>query len=510
MPDRREVRRIGLTAAQEGIWTGQEFDPESPAFNTAEYVEIHGPVDVALFERAVRTAVDETDALTVRFGTDGEDRAWQEVGAGPEWTMHVLDVSAAPDPVAAALDWMRADLAVPVDLRRGPVFAQALFRAGPEFFLWYQRVHHIALDGYGLSLVARRVAEVYTALVAGEEPPAKGFGALADVVAEDEAYRESPRFTGDRDYWVGKAQGKPAPVVLAHRTGPLAHRVVRETADLDATDLATCKAIAKDAGATWSEVLTAAFAAYLHRMAGAADLVFALPVMARIGSVSLRVPCMVTNVVPLWLTVEPGMSLADLTGKVTAELRAGRPHLRYRYEQLRRDLKLVASERKLFGPSVNIMPRDRAQRQRGPGRGPRAARVRPRGRQRAADRRRRQPELLHPRRGAHAPAPVPHVPAPRRRRAREPGRGRRPAAARGAGHAAHRVERHRARGATGDGARPVRGAGRRDPRPHGAGRRGRHVHVRGAEPAGEPARPAAGRGGRRTGVPRRAPAAAHR
>ncbi|MFC4855461.1 amino acid adenylation domain-containing protein [Actinophytocola glycyrrhizae] len=356
------MRRLALTAAQEGIWTGQEFDPDSPAFNTAEYVAIHGPVDVELFERAVRTAVGEADALSVRFGADtdavADAAAWQETGAGAEWTMALVDVAGEPDPVAAARAWMRADLEVPVDLRRGPVFAQALFRAGPELFLWYQRVHHIALDGYGLSLVARRVAEVYTALVAGAEPGPSGFGALADVVAEDQTYRDSPRFTADRDFWVGKAEGKPVPVVLAHRSGPLAHDVVRDSTDLDTADLTALKQAGAAVGATWSEVLTATFAAYVHRMTGAADLVFALPVMARIGSVSLRVPCMVTNVVPLWLTVEPGMSLTDLTGQVTGELRAARPHLRYRYEQLRRDLKLVASERKLFGPSVNIMPFD--------------------------------------------------------------------------------------------------------------------------------------------------------
>ena len=168
MRERSDVRRIALTAAQEGIWTGQEFDPDSPAFNTAEYVEIRGPVDVPLFEQAVRTAVGETETLSACFGTGPDDQAWQETGDCPEWTMTVVDVAGEPDPVAAAVAWMRADLAVPVDLRRGPVFGQALFLAGPELFLWYQRVHHIALDGYGLSLVARRVADVYTALVAGE------------------------------------------------------------------------------------------------------------------------------------------------------------------------------------------------------------------------------------------------------------------------------------------------------------------------------------------------------
>jgi amino acid adenylation domain-containing protein len=358
MRDLEGVRRLGLTAAQRGIWTGQQFDPASPAFNTAEYVEIHGPVDERLFEIAVRTAVGETDALTARFGADADDLPWQEVGLRLEWTMHVLDLASAPDPVAAALAWMRADLAEPVDLRRDPVFGQALLRVGPEHFLWYQRVHHIALDGYGLSLVARRVAEVYTALVADREPPECGFGSLAGVVEDDLCYQDSERFAADRDYWVGKAEGRPAPVVLANRAGPLARTVVRVSADLDTTDVDALKAVASGVDATWSEVLVAAFAAYTHRMSGADELVFALPMMARLGSVSLRVPCMVTNVVPLWVRVEPGASLADLTGQVSAELRAARPHLRYRYEQLRRDLKLVASERKLFGASVNIMPFD--------------------------------------------------------------------------------------------------------------------------------------------------------
>jgi amino acid adenylation domain-containing protein len=358
MRDREDVRRLPLTAAQEGVWTGQQFDPASPAFNTAEYVEIHGPVDVALFEEAVRTAVGETDALTVRFGTDDDGRPWQELGVCPEWTVHVADLRDERDPVAAALDWMRADLAVPVDLRRDPVFGQALFRVGPEHFLWYQRTHHIALDGYGLSLVARRVAEVYTALVAGEEPPASGLGALRDVVAEDRSYQDSARFAEDRDYWVAKAADRPAPVVLAQRSGPLDRTVVRASADLAAADLDALKAVAGRVRTMWSEVVTAALAAYVHRMTGAGELVLALPVMARLGSVSLRVPCMVTNVVPLWVRVDAGDSLLDLTTRVSAELREGRPHLRYRYEQLRRDLRLVASERKLFGPSVNIMPFD--------------------------------------------------------------------------------------------------------------------------------------------------------
>ncbi|MEU4775488.1 amino acid adenylation domain-containing protein [Micromonospora sp. NPDC023644] len=349
---------LPLGAAQEGIWTGQQFDPDSPAFNTAEYVEIRGPVDLGLLEAAVRTAVGEAEALNVVFEEDAEGRAWQRPRDDGSWPVHLVDTSAEADPLAAALAWMRADLDNPVDLRKDLLFGQAFLRLGPDHILWYQRVHHIALDGYGLSLVARRVAELYTASVEGREAPPRTFGSLAAVVDEDRAWADSDRYAAAREHWTSRAAGRPAPVVLARRSGKLARSVLRATADLDSAGIAALKAVARATGTTWSETVVAAFAAYLHRMTGADELTLALPVMSRLGSVSLRVPCMVTNVVPLWVRVEPAATLADLAAQVAAELRAGRPHLRYRYEQLRRDLRMVASERKLFGPSVNIMPFD--------------------------------------------------------------------------------------------------------------------------------------------------------
>ncbi|MFE0739490.1 condensation domain-containing protein, partial [Streptomyces sp. NPDC058855] len=66
--------------------------------------------------------------------------------------------------------------------------------------------------------------------------------------------------------------------------------------------------------------------------------------------------CMVRNILPLRVAVDEQDSLRDLATKVAQELRAGRPHQRYRYEQLRRDLKLVGGKRRLSGPGVNIMP----------------------------------------------------------------------------------------------------------------------------------------------------------
>ncbi|WP_144599892.1 condensation domain-containing protein, partial [Siminovitchia fortis] len=96
----------------------------------------------------------------------------------------------------------------------------------------------------------------------------------------------------------------------------------------------------------------------MHRMTGAHDIVLGLPVMMRLGSCALQTPGMVMNLVPLRLTCKPEMTLSALVRQVSDELKAIRPHQRYRHEDMRRDFKLIGRNQRLFGPQINIMPFD--------------------------------------------------------------------------------------------------------------------------------------------------------
>jgi nonribosomal peptide synthetase MxcG len=127
MPDPRHAS-LPLSAAQAGIWLGQQLDPSNPAYNTAECIEILGNIKPAAFERAVRLAVGEAEALHARFVMDG-DEPRQVLEPSADWEMPVIDLSAVPDPWQAAQAWMTADLGKVIDLSQGPLFAQALFKA---------------------------------------------------------------------------------------------------------------------------------------------------------------------------------------------------------------------------------------------------------------------------------------------------------------------------------------------------------------------------------------------
>ncbi|MEC1876573.1 MULTISPECIES: non-ribosomal peptide synthetase DhbF [Bacillus] len=356
MPDTKDLQ-YSLTGAQTGIWFAQQLDPDNPIYNTAEYIEINGPVNIALFEEALRHVIKEAESLHVRFG-ENMDGPWQMINPSPDVQLHVIDVSSEPDPEKTALNWMKADLAKPVDLGYDPLFNEALFIAGPDRFFWYQRIHHIAIDGFGFSLIAQRVASTYTALIKGQTAKSRSFGSLQAILEEDTDYRGSEQYEKDRQFWLDRFADAPEVVSLADRAPRTSNSFLRHTAYLPPSDVNALKEAARYFSGSWHEVMIAVSAVYVHRMTGSEDVVLGLPMMGRIGSASLNVPAMVMNLLPLRLTVSSSMSFSELIQQISREIRSIRRHHKYRHEELRRDLKLIGENHRLFGPQINLMPFD--------------------------------------------------------------------------------------------------------------------------------------------------------
>lgn len=356
MPDTKDLQ-YSLTGAQTGIWFAQQLDPDNPIYNTAEYIEINGPINIALFEEALRHVIKEAESLHVRFG-ENMDGPWQMINPSPDVQLHVIDVSSEPDPEKTALNWMKADLAKPVDLGYDPLFNEALFIAGPDRFFWYQRIHHIAIDGFGFSLIAQRVASTYTALIKGQTAKSRSFGSLKAILEEDTDYRGSEQYEKDRQFWLDCFADAPEVVSLADRAPRTSNSFLRHTAYLPPSDVNALKEAARYFSGSWHEVMIAVSAVYVHRMTGSEDVVLGLPMMGRIGSASLNVPAMVMNLLPLRLTVSSSMSFSELIQQISREIRSIRRHHKYRHEELRRDLKLIGENHRLFGPQINLMPFD--------------------------------------------------------------------------------------------------------------------------------------------------------
>ncbi len=137
-----------LLAAQREVWLAQKVDPDNPTYNIGQYIDIRGAIDPTFFETAVQKVLEEAEALRVWISEE-IDGPRQVIDDSRNWSMPFIDLSEELDPEAAALDWMKTDLARVIDLTSAPFFNFVLLKTGPERFFWYQRYHHIVNDGFG-------------------------------------------------------------------------------------------------------------------------------------------------------------------------------------------------------------------------------------------------------------------------------------------------------------------------------------------------------------------------
>src|SRR5262249_15971854 len=185
----------------------------------------------------------------------------------------------------------------------------ALLKGADDRFYWYGRYHHIVMDAFGMWLVARRVANVYTQLTIGRTTHDGSFDSLPVLLEEDAVYRASEQFAQDRRYWIDYLADRPEPVTLRGRTSSDSRGFLRNTAYLPHGGADDLRSIAHRTGTSVAQIISAATAIFLHRLTGAKDLVFGLPVAAR-SDVLRRTPGMVSNVLPLRVAVRPDMTVS--------------------------------------------------------------------------------------------------------------------------------------------------------------------------------------------------------
>ncbi|OKI02048.1 non-ribosomal peptide synthetase [Streptomyces sp. CB02923] len=355
-----------LTFAQTGMWFSQQLDAENPIYRAAEYVDIHGPVDLAVLSTAVRRAVADIEAVRVRFETDEEGGVWQVPDLADDWPLPVVDLrdaagpAAGPpaDPWARAEEWMWADLRKPADLRRSPLFSFAVLLLPDDHSVLYMALHHIILDGYGFSLLIQRLAGIYTALEAGEECPPSGLGTLEELLADEADYRASERFTRDRAYWAERFAGRATDTGLASRLATVPHRFVRETGHLPAPAADGLRSLARQTRSGLPVVAMAALALYVHRMSGSTDVTLDLTVTGRVGAVPRSAPSMVANILPLQVALGPYTTVRELVRHTSERARGLLRHQRYPSPHLVQELGAGHTGGLLGDWGINIMRYD--------------------------------------------------------------------------------------------------------------------------------------------------------
>jgi amino acid adenylation domain-containing protein len=272
--------------AQERLWIADQLGGGRAAYNVPWAFRLEGRLDVAALERALGEIVRRHEALRTVFVT-GERGPLQQVLPCEGFTLPLDDLSALPAAAAAAEAERRldAEIHLPFDLARGPVLRARLLRISEREHVLALTIHHIATDGWSLTVLLDELAAHYTSSLEGRpssmhELPIQ----YADYAAWQRATLPGPALERALDCWRRRLAGAPPRLDLPSdrpRPSQPSFRGGRRALLLPGPLVAAIEKLARQAGATPFMGLLAGFATLLGRLAGQTDVVIGSPVAHR-------------------------------------------------------------------------------------------------------------------------------------------------------------------------------------------------------------------------------------
>ena len=348
--------RLPLVAAQPGIWMAERLSTLPGAWSVAHYVELRGALDPTLLGKAIVAGLQQADTLSLRFEEE-EGEVWQWLAADRTFAEpSIIDLRTAPDPHRAATERMQADLAQDLRVDGGnPLVCHQLLRVGDDRWYWYQRYHHLLVDGFSFPAITRQIAAIYRAWQRGEATPESPFTPFAEVVDEYQRYAGSEAWQRDKAFWQAQRQALPAPASLS--AAPLGGRAAgsdiwRMKLEMNADGFRRLASHAPQCQP--ADLALALTTLWLGRLCNRMDYAAGFIFMRRMGSAALTSTGPVLNVLPLAVHIDARETLADLAMRLAGQLKKMRRHQRYDAEQIVRDSGKAAGDEPLFGPVLNV------------------------------------------------------------------------------------------------------------------------------------------------------------
>jgi arthrofactin-type cyclic lipopeptide synthetase A len=316
------TERSALSLSQREIYFEHKLAPSSNRHTIGGFIQISGPLDAAVFLRALQDTLEENDTFGVRLC---ETRSEADVAyLRPSVEVPVLDFSANPEVLS---DWMRKRFRERIDILGAPLFEFALLRESPTSHYWFIKAHHVIIDGWGISLLGQSVAAKYSAFHAGRAPATVAPPPYADFVENDLRYLVTPAHAADRSYWRGVLAQAP-PSLFAPYAGSGDGEIGERIADvLDAQTFGRLTDFGVRHGASAFTVLVACLYTFFSRAYLRSDITFGYPILNRASSKERAKIGLFTRLLPLRVSAAPSATFREI---VVLVAKAQRSNLRHR------------------------------------------------------------------------------------------------------------------------------------------------------------------------------------
>jgi amino acid adenylation domain-containing protein len=361
-----------LSFSQERMWFVHRLAPDSSAYNVGGALVIEGPLQPRALRRAFDALLERHAVLRSAFPiVDGAPRPLVRPDARLD--LPELDLSAAPDPLAAAQAEAARLLAQPFSLERAPLVRAALYRLAADRHVLAVSLHHIVADGWSLSVLLEELSrwhaafaadgeaeaaagdEIATATATATAPPAPALQ-YGDYAAWQRRWLSEERLDEQLAWWRERLAGAPALLALPTdrpRPDRTSNRGALVSVDLPGELVAGLRTLALRHDATLFMALLAGFQALLQRYARQDDVLVGCPIANRLHSASEGLVGTLVNTLVLRTDLSGDPPFAELLARVRETALGAYAHQDAPFEQV---VEAVAPARTTrHAPLVQVM-----------------------------------------------------------------------------------------------------------------------------------------------------------
>ena len=304
-----------LSPLQEGLLFHVLYDAEAPDVYTVQhFFDLEGQVDPARLRAAGQALLDRHTNLRAGFTQVNSGRPVQVIPAEVVLPWREVDLSAQPDPLAAAVALALREREQRFDLAAPPLLRFVLARLGGDRWRLVVTGHHLLTDGWSMPVLGRELLALYRA------------GADAAALPRVTPYRQYLAWLGRQDtekaaaVWARALAGLEEPTLLAPGTDRAQVATRPQSLDTELADglAAALERHARGRSVTVNTVLQAAWGLLAGGLTGRDDVVFGAVVAGRppeLPGVETMLGLFI-NTVPVRVQLDPAITAGQLWARL--------------------------------------------------------------------------------------------------------------------------------------------------------------------------------------------------
>ena len=321
--NRRIPRRNAVTAPlsceQQRLWFLNRFGVNSSVYNIPLATLIQGRLEIEALERAFSEITRRHEVFRTSL-IEINGSVLQRVNQAAKFHLPVVTLQEQhPELRNAELRRLIAQYAQePFDLKSDLLLRAALFRVDAEEHVLAINIHHIASDGWSLSILVKELSELYGAFSSGLPSPLQELAIqYADYSIWQREYLAGDALARHLSYWTEQLKGVEALELPFDRPRPaqMSYRGRNIPFALEPEVTAKLRDLCHAEGATLFMCLLAMWQIVLHRYSGQHDICVGSPVAGRMREDLEELIGFFVNTLVLRLKLEDDLSFQQLLQK---------------------------------------------------------------------------------------------------------------------------------------------------------------------------------------------------